>query len=79
MLEVSLLILTIFLQLIQDQLIIEEFNDKKHIRELIERLQNRETLVRVTELGSSQVWCDQWQKQTPILTDTHWQNIFGPT
>ena len=67
------------------QLIAEPLNDIEEVKNLIQAIETRKTLLRTVSINQNQVSLIPWHQQEPLLTAQNnqssgqWQNVFGPT
>ncbi len=67
------------------QLIAEPLNDIEEVKNLIQAIETRKTLLRTVSINQNQVSLIPWHQQEPLLTTQNnqssgqWQNVFGPT
>ncbi|WP_257286310.1 XdhC family protein [Endozoicomonas sp. SESOKO1] len=61
------------------ELMAEPLNDIEDVNFLIDHIKIRKTCLRKVNLETGQISYLPWQQQTPGLSPTHWQNVFGPT
>jgi len=61
------------------ELMAEPLNNIEDVRFLIEKIETRKTYLRTISLETGQATYMPWQQQEPDLSNTHWQNVFGPT
>ncbi|MFT6262023.1 MAG: xanthine dehydrogenase accessory factor [Bermanella sp.] len=61
------------------QLIAEPLNYIDEVKQLIENIENRKAVLRSTHLTKHSVSIKPWNQQSPLLTESTWHNVFGPT
>jgi xanthine dehydrogenase accessory factor len=61
------------------ELMAEPLNDIEDVKFLIDRIESRKTYLRKVSLETGQATYSSWNQQDPELSQTHWQNVFGPT
>jgi xanthine dehydrogenase accessory factor len=61
------------------QLIAEPLNDIDEVNQLVINIENRKAVIRSTHLTEHSVSVSAWSQQNPLLTESTWQNVFGPT
>lgn len=60
------------------ELMAEPLNEIADVKFLIDHIEARKTCLRKVSLETGQVIYTPWKQQEPGLSQTHWQNVFGP-